>query len=347
MSKRGLDMLERDFAAGMGEPTNVVVEGDLGSEKIQGALEDFVDRLDEDGRFTVTGFSTGADGGLAMIQLVQDADAMSEAAKARLHDLRDTLVPESFAGSGAEVYVGGTTAAQIDSVDLTDRFMPIVIAVVLSLSFVLLLLAFRSVVAVSLNNEMNLLSVGAAYGALTLVFQFGWGAELIGLTRVESIESWVPLLMFCVLFGLSMDYQVFLLSRIRERWSETGDSRESVVFGVQSTAGIITGAALIMVAVFLGMGSGRLVVLQELGFGLAIAVLLDAFVVRVIVAPAMIALIGDRYWWMPRWLEWLPRIDIEGRPTAPQAPGHERAGGDAAKPLAGAPDAYADAGAGI
>jgi RND superfamily putative drug exporter len=293
---------------------------------------------------------------------------MSEAAKGRVHDLRETLVPASFAGSGAEVYVGGTTAAQIDSVALTDGYMPIVIAVVLTLSFILLLLAFRSVIVAATAIVMNLLSVGAAYGALTLVFQFGWGAEVIGLTRVESIESWVPLLMFCVLFGLSMDYQVFLLSRIRERWFETGESRESVVFGVQSTAGIITGAALIMVAVFVGMGSGQLVVLQELGFGLAIAVLLDAFVVRVIVAPALIALIGERYWWMPRWLEWLPRIDIEGRTEAPAgtsadagagqqpdgaatgvAVGERRDGAapggtGATKPLTGA---YADAGGGI
>ncbi len=191
--------------------------------------------------------------------------------------------------------------------------MPIVIGVVLFLSFILLLLAFRSVLVAATAIVMNLLSVGAAYGALTLVFQHGWGSIVPGLITVESIESWVPLLMFCVLFGLSMDYQVFLLSRIRERWFETGESKESVVFGVQSTAGIITGAALIMVAVFLGMGSGQMVVLQELGFGLAIAVLLDAFVVRVIVAPAMISLIGDRYWWLPRWLEWLPRIDIEGQ----------------------------------
>jgi RND superfamily putative drug exporter len=331
----------------MSEPTNVVVEGDLGSEKVRDALEGFVDRLDEDGRFTVTGFSTSADAGLAVIQLVQDADAMSEAAKARVHDLRGALVPESFAGSDAEVYVGGTTAAQIDSVDLTDGSMPLVIAVVLTLSFVLLLLAFRSVIVAATAIVMNLLSVAAAYGALTLVFQFGWGAEVIGLTSVESIESWVPLLMFCVLFGLSMDYQVFLLSRIRERWYETHESRESVVFGVQSTAGIITGAALIMVAVFLGMGSGQLVVLQELGFGLAIAVLLDAFVVRVIVAPALIALIGESYWWMPRWLEWLPRIDIEGRAPAPQAP--EEGVRDGGAPLAGATraGAYADAGGGI
>jgi|GEM_PF-502653 len=365
-SKRGLDMLERDFAAGMSEPTNVVVDADLGSEEVQDALEVFVGRLDEDGRFTVTGFSTSADGSLAVIQMVQDADAMSAEAKARVQDLRDILVPESFAGSGAEVYVGGATAAQIDSVDLTDGYMAIVIAVVLTLSFILLLLAFRSVIVAATAIVMNLLSVGAAYGALTLAFQYGWGAEVVGLTKVESIESWVPLLMFCVLFGLSMDYQVFLLSRIRERWHETHESRESVVFGVQSTAGIITGAALIMVAVFLGMGSGQLVVLQELGFGLAIAVLLDAFVVRVIVAPALIALIGERYWWMPRWLEWLPRIDIEGRapgvpaeggagegaagPRGEAAPAGDPvdagAGGGVKPPLAGA-GAYADAGGGI
>jgi putative drug exporter of the RND superfamily len=318
-SKRGLEMLKRDFAAGLSEPTTVVIDGDVGDSRVQAALKDFVDRLDKDGTFTVTGLSTSADGSLAVLQMIQDADAQSEQAKASVRMLRDKLVPASFDGSGAAVYVGGNTAAQMDSTTLTDQYMPIVIAVVLSLSFLLLLLAFRSVLVAATAIVMNLLSVGAAYGALTLVFQHGLGSVVPGLITVESIESWVPLLMFCVLFGLSMDYQVFLLSRIRERWFETGESKESVVFGVQSTAGIITGAALIMVAVFLGMGSGRMVVLQELGFGLAIAVLLDAFVVRVIVAPAMISLIGDRYWWLPRWLEWLPRIDIEGRAQADAA----------------------------
>jgi putative drug exporter of the RND superfamily len=344
-SKRGLDMLQRDFAAGMSEPTEVVIDGDIGDAGVQQGLKDFVAKVKEDGTFTVTGLSTSADGSLAVLQLVQDSDAMSEKAKAAVRDLRSTLVPEAFAGTGAQVYVGGNTAAQIDSTDLTDHYMPIVIGVVLSLSFLLLLLAFRSVIVSATAIVMNLLSVGAAYGALTLVFQHGWGADVVGLTKVESIESWVPLLMFCVLFGLSMDYQVFLLSRIRERWYETRESGESVVFGVQSTAGIITGAALIMVAVFMGMGSGRMVVLQELGFGLAIAVLLDAFVVRVIVAPAMISLIGDRYWWMPRWLEWLPRIDIEGKTQA----GLEAAVGGAGEDGAGeggAGEAIASEGAG-
>lgn len=342
-SKQGLDMLRRDFAVGMSEPVTVVVDGDVGDAGVRKAIKGFVAALDEDGRFTVTGASTATDGSLTVLSMVQDAGAISQKAETAVLDLRDTLVPDAFAGTGAEVYVGGTTAAQIDSVDITDGYMPIVIGMVLTLSFVLLLLAFRSVIVSATAIVMNLLSVGASYGALTFVFQWGWGAQLLGLAKVESIESWVPLLMFCVLFGLSMDYQVFLLSRIRERWSETHDSREAVVFGVQSTAGIITGAALIMVAVFFGMGSGQLVILQELGLGLAIAVLLDAFVVRVVVAPAMIALIGDRYWWMPRWLEWLPRIDIEG--PAPETAGREDALPGGAGADAGA-DARADEGGG-
>ena len=155
-----------------------------------------------------------------------------------------------------------------------------------------------------------------------LVFQYGLGHDLLGFTKVDRVEAWVPLLMFCVLFGLSMDYQVFLLSRIRERYDQMGDTREAVAFGIQSTAGIITGAALIMVAVFAGLASGELVMFQQLGFGLAVAVLLDATLVRIVVAPAIIAIIGDRYWWLPRWLEWLPTV-LGGSPAV----------ADGAKPL--------------
>ncbi len=237
---------------------------------------------------------------------------MTEEARDGVLALRDDLVPAAFGGTPADVYVGGSTAGDIDSVDLTNAYMPIVIAVVLALSFLLLLVAFRSLIVSLSAIVMNLLSVGAAYGVITLVFQNGVGADLLGFTQGATIESWVPLLMFCVLFGLSMDYQVFLLSRIREIWGETHDNRDAVVSGVQSTASIITGAALIMVAVFAGMGSGRLIVLQQLGLGLAVAVLLDAFVVRTLIAPATIALIGERFWWMPRWLEWLPHVGVEG-----------------------------------
>lgn len=328
-SRKGLDMLQHYFVAGLSQPVTVVVDGDLGNTSVQDGVKRLIDAVKADGRFTLAGVQTSADGSLAVVRLVQDAEAMSGTAQAGVTALRQHLVPEAFAGVPAAVYVGGSTAGEIDSVHLTDRYMPVVVAVVLTLSFILLLLAFRSVLVSLSAIVMNLLSVGAAYGALTLVFQKGVGAHLLGLMHVPTIESWVPLLMFCVLFGLSMDYQVFLLSRIRECWGETHDNRDAVVSGVQSTAGIITGAALIMVAVFAGMASGRLIVLQELGFGLAVAVLLDAFVVRTIVAPAMIGLLGDRFWWLPRWLEWLPRVGIEGPPIGNGAAGEAAAAADA------------------
>ena len=182
----------------------------------------------------------------------------------------------------------------------------------LGLSFLLLVVAFRSLVVAATAIVLNLLSVGAAYGILVLVFQEGVGAGLLGLTQVSVIEAWVPLFLFAVLFGLSMDYQVFLLSRIRERYSHTGDTRDAVIFGVSATARIITGAALIIVAVFLGFAMGDLVMFQQMGFGVAIALLLDATIVRSILVPAAMTLLGERNWYLPGWLEWLPHVEVEG-----------------------------------
>jgi RND superfamily putative drug exporter len=163
---------------------------------------------------------------------------------------------------------------------------------------------------------MNLLSVGAAYGLIVAVFQKGWGADLLGLQKVDFVEAWVPLFLFAVLFGTSMDYHVFLLSRIRERFDQTGDNREAVAFGLRRTGGIITGAALIMVAVFGGFAAGDLVMFQQLGFGLAVAVFLDATVVRCVLVPAAMRLLGTANWWFPRWLNWLPDLRVEaGEPA--------------------------------
>ena len=159
---------------------------------------------------------------------------------------------------------------------------------------------------------MNLLSVGAAYGLVTLLFQEERGTGLLGFTHVERILAWLPPLMFCVLFGLSMDYHIFLLSRIRERYDRSGDTREAVVFGVGSTAGIITGAALIMVAVFAGVAMGDMTMFQQLGFGLALAIAIDATIVRVVIVPTAMALLGRASWYLPGWLEWLPRISLHG-----------------------------------
>jgi RND superfamily putative drug exporter len=163
---------------------------------------------------------------------------------------------------------------------------------------------------------LNLLSVGAAYGLLVLVFQHGVGADFFGFEQADSIEAWVPLFLFSVLFGLSMDYQVFLLSRIKERYDQTGDTKDAVSWGVSSTARIITGAALIIVAVFLGFAMGDLLQFQQMGFGVAVALLLDATIIRSVILPSMMALLGRWNWYLPDWLSWLPRVEIEGAHAA-------------------------------
>lgn len=229
-----------------------------------------------------------------------------------INDLRDDIVPAVFAGTDATVYVTGETAFNQDFFILVDDYTPIVVGFVLVLSFMLLLLAFRSIVVSFKAIVMNLLSVGAAYGLLVLVFQKGVGNDILGFQQTPTIEGWIPLFLFCVLFGLSMDYHVFLLSRLREHYDLTGRNRESVAVGLHSTAKIITGAALIMVAVFAGFASGRLVMLQQMGFGLGVAVLLDATIVRSILVPSTMALLGDRNWYLPSWLQWLPDLRVEG-----------------------------------
>ncbi len=197
------------------------------------------------------------------------------------------------------------------------RYQPIVFALVLTLSFVLLTMVFRSIVVPLKAVVMNLLSVGAAYGVLVLVFQEGVGAGLLHVHRSPVIEAWLPLFLFSVLFGLSMDYHVFLLSRIRERFDQTADNTGSVAYGLRTTANIITGAALIMVVVFSGFAMGDLVMFQQMGVGLGVAVLLDATIVRTVLVPAAMELLGDRNWYLPSWLHWLPDLRVEGGPAHP------------------------------
>jgi uncharacterized membrane protein YdfJ with MMPL/SSD domain len=184
---------------------------------------------------------------------------------------------------------------------------------------VLLTLAFRSIVVPLTAIAVNLLSVAAAYGLLVLVFQDGVGADVFGFGHVERIEAWVPIFLFSVLFGLSMDYQVFLLSRIQERYRHTGNTHDGIVHGVASTARLITGAALIIIVVFAGFATGQLVSFQQMGFGVAVALLLDATIVRLVIIPAVMGMLGGRNWYLPRWLAWLPKVQVEG-PPAPAPP---------------------------
>ena len=185
------------------------------------------------------------------------------------------------------------------------------------------MMVFRSIVIPLKAIVMNLLSVGAAYGLIVLVFQEGVGADLLGFHQTESIAAFLPIFLFAILFGLSMDYHVFLLSRIHERFIHTGDNTGAVAHGLRSTAHIITGAAAIMIMVFGGFAMGDMVDLQQTGFGLAVAVFLDATIVRSVLVPASMQLLGERNWYFPAWLEWLPKISVEG--PVPVAPPHTTA----------------------
>jgi RND superfamily putative drug exporter len=313
-SKQGFAVLDSQFSVGGVSPVQIVVDGQVNSPAVQSGIQRLTSEIAADGSFGPVQTQTAKSGTLALLSVPVNGDALGDLALAKVRELRGTLVPAAFAGTGAGVYVTGQSAFNVDYIDIVNRYFPWVVTLVLSLSFLLLMVAFRSVVIPLKAILMNLLSVGAAYGLITLVSLKGWGAGFLGFQQVEAVEQWVPLFLFAVLFGLSMDYQVFLLSRIKEAWDRTHDNTLAVTEGVNATAGIITGAALIMVAVFAGFAAGDLVMFQQMGFGLAVAVLLDATLIRTIMVPAAMKLLGRWNWYLPSWLEWLPHLSIEGAP---------------------------------
>jgi putative drug exporter of the RND superfamily len=333
-SKRAFLTLEREFAGGVTDPARIMITGDVQSPETQAAIGELQEAIAQDEAFAPrTEVIPSQDGTAIEVDAFFRGDPSNEAAFQGIRDLRGEHVPAAFGNvDGVEVLVGGNTAFFADFLDIADRYQPIVIAFVLALSFILLTVVFRSIVVPVKAIIMNLLSVGAAYGAVTLVFQEGWGIGFFNalgfqFQQVEGIEPWLPLFLFSVLFGLSMDYHVFLLSRIREEYDKTLDNTEAVAYGLRTTAGIITGAALIMVAVFIGFAAGRLGPLQQMGFGLAVAVFMDATIVRSLLVPASMRLLGDWNWYLPRWLQWLPRVRVEGRePTLEAGPEPEPVG---------------------
>jgi RND superfamily putative drug exporter len=309
--KTAFTILEEDFYAGVLAPVEIVIDGDASDPAVTSGVDALVAEIDQSGEFGPATVETNDAGDLTLVSAPMASDANSSESYTTVSWLREDAIPAAFSGADAEVYVSGDTAFNDDFNTLIEDYTPIVFAFVLGLSFILLTLAFRSIVVPAKAIIMNLLSVGAAYGLMVLAFQDGWG-EFLGFQQVSTVDAWVPIFLFCVLFGLSMDYHVFLLSRIREHYDQTHNNRESVAAGLQSTAKIITGAALIMVAVFGGFAAGELVMMQQMGFGLAVAVLLDATIVRSILVPSAMALLGDRNWYMPRWLHWLPDLRVEG-----------------------------------
>ncbi|HET6771490.1 MAG TPA: MMPL family transporter [Actinomycetota bacterium] len=316
-SKQAFLVLERDFSGGLGSPVEIVIDGEI-TPSVMASIEDLEEALDADPSFGPSTIEVNEAGDLALLSAPLSGDMSSNDAMDTVRELRNEVVPH-FSDAPVEVLVGGDTAYNIDYLDQTTFYTPIVFLLVLGLSFVLLTVAFRSLVIPAKAIAMNLLSVGATYGLLVLFFQRGVGPEFfkdiagwLGFGQVEAIEAGLPLFMFSVLFGLSMDYHVFMLSRIRERFDRTGDNSESVAYGLRTTGALITGAAGIMVAVFGGFAAGPLVALQQMGFGLAVAVALDATIVRSVLVPSSMKLLGNRNWYLPSWLGWLPKVNIDG-----------------------------------
>jgi RND superfamily putative drug exporter len=251
----------------------------------------------------------------AVVLVTPDQAPNAEATQQLVRDLRSSVVPDATKGTAlaGHVFVGGATAALIDVTDrISERLLWCIAAVVIA-AFLLLMVVFRSILVPLKAAIMNLLSIGAAYGVIVAVFQWGWGRSLIGLNEAVPIVAFVPLMMFAILFGLSMDYEVFLLSRIREEFLRTGDSRESVATGVAKTARVITAAAAIMISVFLGFVFTPQPTVKMMGIGMAAAVFVDATIVRLLLVPATMELLGAANWWLPKWLDRvLPHLDLEG-----------------------------------
>jgi RND superfamily putative drug exporter len=320
-SKQGFVELQRSFPGATANPAQIVVANDSSSPDTRAPLVRLQQVLARDPRFGTGRIMASASGHELLLTVPVGGDPAGDDSRAAIEDLRENVIPSAFGRSQATVYVGGTAAENVDYVHFLSAPAPYVVLLVLVLTLVLLTIVFRSIVIAATAVLLNLLSVGAAYGLLVLVFRHGIGADFFGFTQYDTIEAWVPLFLFSVLFGLSMDYQVFLLSRIRERYVETGDTRDAVAWGVASTARLITGAALIIVVVFLGFAMGDLIMFQQMGFGVAVALLIDATIIRSILVPAAMTLLGKWNWYLPSWLHWLPEVHIEGRRAAVPASG--------------------------
>ncbi|MEU3735936.1 MULTISPECIES: MMPL family transporter [unclassified Streptomyces] len=311
--------ITQEFPGGPAPAQVVVKADDIEAKKIQDALAAVVRDAGKGAELTVH-----KSAGVAEIDIPLPGDGSDARSKKALGELRDDVVPAAFDGLDADAYVGGDLASSEDFSDQLSKGIVPVFAFIAAVTFLLMLFSFRSVVIAVTSIGLNLLSVGAAYGVMTAVFQHGWGAELIGSEQVGAIENWMPLFVLVVLFGLSMDYHVFVVSRISEARSRGLDNREAIREGITRTAGAVTGAAVIMVAVFAVFGTLSMQDMQQMGVGLGVAVLLDATVVRMVLLPSLMTLLGERNWRTPRGLSWLPRVSHGEMPAVPEQPAPRR-----------------------
>ena len=313
--RRAYDLVAQGFGPGSNGPFVIAVDISQDGE----VVEPLVAAVSTDsGVASVVTTSVDNGAGVAVLLAFPTTAPQDDATIETIERLRAEVFPSVLDDSPARAHIGGQTASFADVGNRVNDRLPVFIVAVIALSFLLLTLVFRSVLVPLKAALLNLLSIGAAYGVLVMVFQWGWGKDLIGLESTVPIVSFIPMFMFAILFGLSMDYEVFLLSRIREDYLLTGDNEGSVIQGIAGTARVITSAALIMISVFLGFVLGDDPVIKMMGLGLATAIFIDATVVRVVLVPATMKLMGDANWWIPAWLDrHLPTVDIEGEAGLP------------------------------
>jgi putative drug exporter of the RND superfamily len=317
-SRRAYDLLSEGFGPGFNGPFLLAAELSQPDEGNQ--LTALSSTLNETkGIAAASPPIVNETGNAAVITAYPTTSPQDEETSVLVKRLREQVIPQAIGNAGPRVFVGGLTASVIDFSDVNGERLPILIAVVLAVSFLLLVVVFRSIVVPLKAAVMNLLSIGAAYGVIVAIFQWGWGKDLLGVETTAPIEAWAPMMLFTILFGLSMDYEIFLLSRIREDYVRTGDNALSVANGLAATARVITAAAAIMVTVFLSFVFGfdeRSIKL--FGMGLAVAIFVDATLVRMVLVPATMELLGDANWWFPKWLNRIvPRISIEPHTAVP------------------------------
>jgi putative drug exporter of the RND superfamily len=326
-TRKAYDLMAQGFGPGFNGPLQLVAE--VKSPADAAALTALAGKLrSEPGVASVTPFPAAPGAKLGIVQVVPTTAPQDAATSDLIQHLRNSVIPAAEQGTSLQVYVGGTTAIFDDFANVLTSKLPLFLGVIVLLGFLLLMLAFRSLLVPATAALMNLLAAGASFGVVTAVFQLGWGTDLLGLGKAGPIEAFLPVIMLAILFGLSMDYQVFLVSRMHEEWVHTGDNRRAVGRGQATTGKVITAAAAIMIFVFLGFAFGAQRVIAEFGIGLSSAVLLDAFVLRTVLVPAMMHIFGKANWWLPKWLDrLLPHLSVDpvDEPLARTSPSAVRA----------------------
>jgi RND superfamily putative drug exporter len=321
-TRKAYDLLAQGFGPGFNGPLQLVAEAPSAGQKA--AFKRVVDEVRKTSGVVAATPPVIVGKDIALAQVYPKGSPQDKSTSDLVHHLRDQVVPNAAQGQ-VRTLVGGSTAIGIDFSKVLSDKLPLFIGIVVLLSFILLMAVFRSLVIPLMAAVMNLLSVAAAFGVVVAVFQWGWGAELIGVDRTGPIEAFLPVMVFAILFGLSMDYEVFLVSRIYEEWHKRGDNREAITHGLAATGRTITAAAAIMMLVFAAFILGGERVIKLFGVGLAGAVFLDALIVRSVLIPSLMLVVGKANWWLPSWLDRiLPRLNVEGageapRPAAPAA----------------------------